>query len=272
MSVNFAGYETANNEPLRNARILWDALAGTVTADGSDGALALNDFAFQRWQVAATGNTWVMLTAATALVDTVFVDAHSLPVGATVVVATNSAATGGTFVTRATLTVAEKGECLAAMFSTVTTGAAYSVRRVRLTVNFAGDGPHYIGIIRAGVALQMARSFFGGHTPLRFDEELVMQSSETEQGQPLGRTVQRNAYQASPTWRHLEAQWVRDNWEPFRRVAMTRGFGLIENAQRMPESVGWCWAMRMPVPVNMGIRDYMEVSLQARALANRTGL
>jgi hypothetical protein len=29
----------------------------------------------------------------------------------------------------------------------------------------------------------------------------------------------------------------------------------------MPESVAWCWTDETPAPANMGVKDYMQVSL-----------
>jgi hypothetical protein len=29
----------------------------------------------------------------------------------------------------------------------------------------------------------------------------------------------------------------------------------------MPESAAWCWTDQTPQPANMGIKDYMQVSL-----------
>ena len=44
MTLDVSGYTLTGNQPLNRARILWQPLTGTVTAGGTDGALAANEF------------------------------------------------------------------------------------------------------------------------------------------------------------------------------------------------------------------------------------
>ncbi len=51
MTISTASYTVSMNEPLNHARILYAPLGGTVTADGSNGAYAQNDYTMQRWSL-----------------------------------------------------------------------------------------------------------------------------------------------------------------------------------------------------------------------------
>ena len=78
MTLSTSGYTVGSNRPLNCARILWKAIAGTITAGGTNGALAANDFTNQRWFCGALPANWTLDTAANEPLDTVFIDAHNL--------------------------------------------------------------------------------------------------------------------------------------------------------------------------------------------------
>ena len=255
MTLSTSGYTVGSNEPLTHARILYAPITGTVTADGTGGALAANDYTFQRWELGATSGNWTIQTAADADVDTVFIDAHSLA-GSTILVQT-AATAGGAFTTRATVTPTDNST-IAVMINNA--GSAYSVREVRLSVSGAASTAD-VGIIRAGKALQMQQAVFGGVQPIGLNRIVETRHSMSETGQWLGRTIQRQARRTQMDWAHLTADWYRANFEPFSLALPQTPFGLIQNPSRMPESVAWCWTDDTPTPSNMGIKNLMQVSL-----------
>jgi hypothetical protein len=257
MTLSTSGYTVGPNEPLNHARILWQPITGTVTADGSDGSLAVNDYTNQRWTAGTLPADWTLVTGANAEVDTVFIAAHNLgSTGSTIAVQT-AATVGGAFTTRATV-VPTDDSAIAVMINSG--GAPYVIREIRIRVT-GTSGLAQIGIIRAGVALQMERAVFGGVTPLGLNRVVETRQSISETGQWLGRTVQIQAQRTSMDWQHLSSAWYRANFQPFALSLPQRPFGLIQNPLRMPESVGWCWTDQSPAPVNMGMRDMMSVQL-----------
>lgn len=256
MTLSTAGYTVGSNQPLNRARILWQPLTGTVTGDGTTPANAANDFTFQRWTLGALPQAWVLETAADAQVDTLFIAAHNLA-GQTVTVET-SATTGGSFTIRATVNPTDNS-AIAVMFNTGG-GAAHTIRRIRVTVSGSGTGLS-AGIIRAGVALQMEQPVFGGVQPIGLNRMVETRHAMSETGQWLGRTVQRQALRTEMEWTHLTSAWYRANFQPFALTLPQRPFGLIQNPLRMPESVAWAWTDGSPMPSNMGVRDFMQVSL-----------
>lgn len=260
MTLSTTGYTVATNEPLNHARILWDMLSGTVTADGTNPSFAANDYTAQRWTLAAGANDWTLTLAAAADVDTVFIAAHNLA-GRTVTISTSPDLVTA-YTTRATIVVPDN-TTLAVMFNQGS-GASVSARRIKVNVS-EGSG-NVVGIIRAGEALQMQRSFYGGYAPIRLNRVTEGQQSFSETGQWIGRTEKRRALSTTYTWQHLTASWYRTNFEPFAQTLPLKPFGIIGNPSRMAEDVAWAWVQNDPRPSNMGIRDLMEVSLDVTGL------
>lgn len=262
MTLSTSGYTVGSNQPLNHARILYSPITGTVTAGGTNGDYATNDYTFQRWACGALTATWNLVTAADASVDTVFIAAHNLgSTGSTVAIST-AATVGGAHTTRATITPTDDS-AIAAMFNNV--GVAYTVREVKLTITGASALAE-IGIIRAGVALQMERPVYGGIQPIGLTRLVETRHSISETGQWLGRTIQRQASRTAMPWQNLTAAWYRSNFAPFALTLPQTPFGLIQNPSKMPESVAWCWTDETPQPENMGTRDLMAVSLNITGL------
>lgn len=257
MTLLTTGYTVGANQPLNHARVLYAPITGTVTADGTNGDLAANDFTYQRWDTGTPPANWTLVTAADAQVDTVFIAAHNLAtVGATVEVLT-AATVGGAFTSRATVAPTDNGT-IAIMINNG--GTPYTIRELRVTVT--GSNAAQIGIIRAGVALQMQRPVYGGINPLGLNRLIETRHAISETGQWLSRTVQRQALRTTIDWQNLEAAWYRANFHPFALTLPQKPFGLIQNPLRMPESVGWCWTDQSPAPENLGVRDLMRVQLE----------
>lgn len=257
MTLSTSGYTVGSNMPLNHARILYAPITGTVTAGGTNGDYATNDYTFQRWACGALTSTWVLVTAADASVDTVFIAAHNLgSTGSTVAIST-AATVGGAHTTRATI-VPTDDTTIAVMINNA--GTAYTIREIKLTITGASSAAE-IGIIRAGVALQMERPVYGGVVPIGLSRIVETRHSISETGQWLGRTVQRQARRTQMPWQNLTAAWVRSTWATFALTLPHTPFGLIQNPSKMAESVAWCWTDEVPQPENAGTRDLMSVSL-----------
>lgn len=257
MTLSTSGYSLGANQPLNHARILWAPVSGTITAGGTDGSLAANDYTFQRWSCGALPSNWTLVAAANVDVDTVFIAAHNLgTTGSTVEVQTASTL-GGAFTTRATI-VPTDDSTIAVMLNNA--GTPYSVREIRIRVTGASAAAQ-IGIIRAGKALQMTQPVFAGVKPIGLSRAVETRHAISETGQWLGRMIQRQASLSQMDWSHLDDAWYKANFAPFALALPQTPFGLIQNPLRMPESVAWCWTDAVPVPEYMGVRNFMQVSL-----------
>jgi hypothetical protein len=256
MTINTAGFTLGSNYPLNHARILWSPLAGTVSGAGSNPGYAANDYTSQRWTLAPGSNAWTLVTAADATIDSVFIAAHNLS-GKTVTIST-SATVGGSHTTRATISPTDNST-ICALFNTASTGVAYTIREVRVTVNEGSDIA--IGIIRAGVALQMAIPLYGGHRPLTLNRVTEAQQQFSETGQWLGRIIKRRAVTTSYDWEYLTATWYDTNFEPFAKTLPLQPFCIAGNPSKITTDVGFVFTDRDVEPVNMGINAYRSVSL-----------
>lgn len=257
MTLNIDGYTVGANRSLACARILWNMIRGAVSGEGEP-ELALTDDTSQRWIAGGPAQTWTLEAPADAELDTVMIAAHNLgSIGATVAIQT-SATMGGAFTTRATVTPPDNST-IAVMFNTAG-GSAHTVRRVRLSITGA-SAPIAIGIIRAGCALQMPHPVFGGVRPFGLSRVTEAQMVLSERGQWLGRTGKFVAMAGQVEWSLLPAAWYRASFEPFARTLPLHPFGLILNAEKMPESVGWCWTDADAQPGNSGVLDFVSVGL-----------
>ena len=254
MTINTAGFTLGSNQPLNHARILWDMMSGTVSGDGTNPAYAANDYTSQRWELAPGSNTWTLQTAGDANVDSVFIAAHNLT-GKTVTIST-AATAGGSHTTRATISPTDNST-IAVFFNNA--GVAYTVREVRVTVNDGTDIA--IGIIRAGVSLQMTIPIYGGHRPLNLNRVTEAQQQFSESGQWLGRIIKRRAVTSSYDWEYLTTTWYDTYFEPFALTLPLKPFCIAGNPSKIVTDVGFVWTDRDVEPVNMGINAYRSVSL-----------
>lgn len=286
MTLTTSGYTVTGNQPLSHARILYAPIVGTVTADGTDGALAANDYTFQRWAYTAGSAEWVLTAGAAVGIDTVIIGAHTLS-GTTVTIQTSPDLVSA-FTTRAVVTPSDNST-IACMFNNsgspfvpfpdgetlaleddasllledgdtiLVEGIDEATQRVKIVVQSPTGGT--VGIIRAGVALQMQRPLFGGIEPIGLSRIVETRHAMSETGQWLGRTIQRQARRTSMPWLYLTAAWYRSEFEPFALTLPQSPFGFIQNPEKMPESVAWAWCDETPAPSNMGVKDLMSVSL-----------
>jgi hypothetical protein len=254
MTISTSGYVVGANQPLNHARILWQPLTGTVSGDGLTPDYAANDYTSQRWQLVPGSNTWTLVTAADAAIDCVFIAAHNLS-GKTVTIST-SATVSGSHTTRATINPTDNST-IAAFFNS--TGTAYTVREVRVTINDGADIA--IGVIRAGLALQLPIPIYGGHRPLGLNRVTEAQQQFSETGQWLGRIIKRRAVTTTYAWDYLTATWYDTNFEPFAKTLPLQPFCIAGNPSKITSDVGFVFTDRDVEPANMGINAYRSVSL-----------
>ena len=243
---------------LNHARILYaSALAGaSVAATGGTGAAnVLNAATYSRWSFTDT-QTITMTLPNAQQVDAVGIGAHSLANGSALVEYSTSDA--GAWVQFAP---AQSGGAAMLFLS----ASAVSVKRLRVTVT--ADGPQVVGVIYAGIALQMQRPIYKGHTPATLARVTEYQSNESEGGQWLGRNVIRQGLKIDFDWSNLSAAWVRQYFDPFARATRTTPFFVAWNPQEFPREVAYAWTTGDPKFDNRGPRDLMSVSLSAKGAA-----
>lgn len=255
MTISTAYYTVGTNEPLNHARILYAPISGTITADGTNGDYAANNYTSQRWSLNPGACNWNLTTTADAEIDCVFIAAHNL--AGKVVTISTSATVGGAYTTRATVSPTDN-TTIGIIFNDLN-GTPYVIRELRVAVNDGTDIA--IGVIRAGKALQMPIPIYGGHRPLNLNRVTEAQQQFSETGQWLGRIIKRRAVTSSYEWEYLKSSWYDANFEPFAQTLPLNPFCIAGNPSKIGSDVGFVWTDRDPEPSNMGINAYRSVSL-----------
>lgn len=243
---------------LNHARILYaSALAGAaVTATAGTGAAnVLNAATYSRWSFTGAQTITMTLPAAQSI-DAVGLGAHSFASSSALVqFSTSDAGAWEDFAP------AQSGSAAMLFLRT----AAASVKRLRVTVT--ATGAQVLGVIYAGIALQMQRPIYKGHNPATMARVTEYQSNESEGGQWLGRNVIRQGLKVDLSWSRLSANWVRQYFDPFAVSARVAPFFVAWNPQDFPREVAYAWTTADTKPDNTGPRDLMSVSLQAKGAA-----
>lgn len=252
--ISTAFYTVATNEPLTHARILYAPIGGTVTGDGTNPAYALNNYTSQRWQLNPGPQSWNVSTPEPAKVDCLFIAAHNLA-GKSIQIQTSDTA-GGTPVTRATI-APQDASTICVLFND--RSFPWTVSEFRLVVNDGTDVA--IGVIRAGLALQMPIPIYGGHKPLNLNRVTEGQQQFSETGQWLGRILKRRAVTTTYEWDYLKADWYDANFEPFARTLPLNPFCIAGNPAKIGSDVGFVWTDKDIQVANQGIKSFRSVQL-----------
>ena len=246
----------SSNPPfaLNHARILYDnsLLGSTVSATaGLNESFTLIPNTADRWTV-SDGGAITFVLAANASIDTVCIGAHNLgSVGQTAAV-TYATTLGGAF--SSFDTAQSPSEDTAMMFHI---SSSISIREIKITLTGTGDA--FIGSIYAGIALQMQRPFFAGHTPINLSAVTSRYSSMSEGGNFVGEEIRRLGYKTSADWSNLENDWYRFYFQPFVKSARTLPYYFAWNLLQYPLDVGYCKTSEDISP-SYGVKTRLNVS------------
>ena len=140
-----------------------------------------------------------------------------------------------------------------------------SVRRLKVLCS--GSGSSFIGSIYAGVAMQMQRPFFAGHTPINLSAVTDYYSSRTESGNFIGREIRSREFSTSASWNNIGDTWYRAYFQPFVESAKILPFYFAWNLDQHPTDVGYCMTSADISPSYSGTRDLFSVSFDLVGLA-----
>ena len=222
---------------LNHARILYEnqleAYNSLTVSGGTNGNYTIVPNTWQRWSFTATGTDAIQYDMGTTFsADTICIGAHNLA-GATIEVYYDPDTAPGGFILLDTLTPTDNKPMMIHLSSAVTYG--------RLQINISGlSGSRYIGYISAGIALQMQRPFFGGHTPITDGDVTRYYSNETESGEIIGQQMRSQGFQTSAEWKNIDDTWYRTYFAPFKQAAKTRPFFFAWNLLQYPDDIGFC--------------------------------
>ncbi|MFP1646123.1 hypothetical protein [Pontitalea aquivivens] len=252
-----AGYASAATYPMTHARILWDNLPGTISADNAEeGFEATNAGSVDTvsWWIPTTATGfWQIDYAAPQTVDAVGIGAHDLA-GVLVVV---FAEIGGSYVEVASATP-EDNSALMFLFPAVeTTGIGIYI-----------GGKKRIGVVYTGQALEMQRAGYTSLGLIDLSRQAGLTSYISEGGQLMARFVQRRGLQAQYSWEHLTEDWYRANFDPFALAAQTEPFFIAARPQGYASDVAYAWVNDPITPSRMGVNNFLSVGFTAMGHAD----
>lgn len=243
-------------QPLTHARVLWQALAGAVSATSAAGgypaerAAAVDTASW--WLPAAAPASWSIRYDTVQTVDAVGIAAHELA-GAEVRIA---ALLAGVWQDLATLTPADNSAILVLLPRVETTSVRVSI-----------DGVAPVGVIYTGRVLALPVPEYTALPMLDLCRQATLTSYVSEGGQLLARFVQRQGRAGTCAWRHLPEDWYRTAFDPFARAALTEPFFLAARPGGYPEDCVYGWVDAPIVPSRMGVKTFLSVSFEVQAHA-----
>jgi hypothetical protein len=133
-----------------------------------------------------------------------------------------------------------------------------SRRYWRITLTGSGDVPK-IAVIYIGQVLVMLRKIYGGHSPAVLSRDTLLYNNMSDGGQFLGQYVRRRGVNGAVNLTNLPASWYRENFDPFVKAARENPFFFAWRPIDWPDEIAFGWTDKNIQPVNMGIRDLMQV-------------
>lgn len=243
--------------PMTHARIGYrtictlDNVVASSQAAGCPASDAVNVFTNEYWKPDVMPSSWTVDAGAGVDVDYIGIAAHTLgSAGAAVTI--ESSTDGATWTQRFAFAPVDNTPIML-IFDPVL------ARYWRL--NVAGAAAPRLGVIYIGQALAMQRPIYGGHAPLTLCRNTIIYNQMTEAGQFTARSITRQGNGTSFAWKHLEAAWYRQYFDPFVKAARSTPFFIAWRPQGYAAEVGYVFTTSDIKPSNMGVRDLMEVSM-----------
>lgn len=251
--TNFVG----NTFRLDHPRVLWNSATrrGTVTASSSaDGYAAVNAATattWDRWKPTELP-AWWSLSFTEETISALAIDTHTLGTsGASVAVQEWN---GSGWV-----------DLIAAVSPSDDAPIAFLFReraadRIRLYIT--GAAVPSIAVVHVSEALELPqRVYMGAPTPIDLALRTEFETTQSANGQWMGRSVSRFKNENDFTVQHLTERYVREVFFPFIKDAREYPYFLLERPYSFPAALSYRWRDDDIRPERMGIKSYMQVSL-----------
>lgn len=255
------GTATTPPFPLNHARILYDNLLlnySSVTASaGTNGSYALVPNTYKKWSVTTSSTVTLTIELPSNVdMDTFCIGAHNLWDGGTgnPWLIQYDSTTGGSFTTVGSGTPTSNAPIMVHLSSTV------SVRRVRFTISSAPIREKTIGYVSAGVALQLQRPFFGGHTPITMADNTVYRNNMTDGGEFTSRSIIRKGFSNNVSLDNVDRTWIQNYFLDFKEVSKEYLYFIAWNLLEYPNEVGLCMTGGDISLQFSGTRDLMSIN------------
>ena len=225
--------------PLNHARILYENILSNYSSTSAiDGDAATVPFAavpntFQRFTFTTTARFEIEMPREAC--DTICIGAHNLASGGYTVQAFFKELPADPY---SSFSPSVTPSSNASIMFHVPTSVNISGVEIRVT---GGAGGGYIGYVAAGVALQMQRPFFGGHTPITDATVTKFYDSWTESGNIIGRSKRSQGQETTADFKNIDDGWYRTYFQDFKESALTLPYFFAWNLLEYPDDVGMCF-------------------------------
>lgn len=215
-----------------------------VSADGSIVPKSLTPNTYERWDDASGTMTGVFQLSSATRINYVGIAGHNLfSAGTTEIEIRVSSTIGGGKTTINTLTPVSDAPLMIEIDED-------DVGEITI---FMPDGTdREIAVVYAGVSLQMPRNIYGGHSPIALSQKTEYQAVKSESGQILGKTIIRKGLETAFSWRLLDDQFYRDEFQPFVEAARTTPFFIKWRPEFYSDEVAFGEVNQDIKPINSG--------------------
>lgn len=242
--------------------LLEDTSATITASTEATGYLKENAYdwrVFDWWKATATGDSWIQAAFASAKTADYFAVAGSnlTDVGASIKLqySTDSGSTWSDATTAATGT---DNRVIFKSFDVIT--ASYW----RVLVN-APTAVASIGVVAFGNRLDLQRGFSPGFTPAALARMNEYQTSISDNGQFIGRSISRKMYDGKFTLTNITPEWVRNYWEPFVDHIETKPFFISWDTASHNDEAVFAWLSGQYTPPSYSTTTTMQVQLNYSA-------
>lgn len=234
-----------------------------ISASGVTPPKAIIPNTYERWVDAAGTMTGQFQTGTLVTIDFVAVGAHNLfTAGVSSVLISVTPTPGSGFIDVGSVSITNNSPFMLTFDTPLD-----DVAEVKI---FMDDGTdREIGVVYAGIALQMERNIYGGHSPLALSQKTTRRSVETETGNFLSNNIIRKGLAGSFAWQFLDPDWYRENFQPFVESARTKPFFIKWRPDLYGDEVAYAHTTDDITPVNMGGgHKLMSVSINVKGHAD----
>lgn len=261
-----AGTKVLPPFPLNHARILYvNKLQqyNTITASNEVASNpvinALKPNTHETWRFTTSSSVMqVDFGGPTQSIDMLCIGSHNLHRAGATIEVWYEPEPGGTFVQFDVTKEPEYTESQPIVFYSETAVDALTIE-VRIT---GATGVPTIGYISAGIALQMQRPFFNGHTPINDADVTEYYSNRSESGEIIGQMIRRQGYETTAEWQNIDDTWYRSFFAPFKQAAKLNPFFFCWNLLEYPEDTGFCRINKdVSAPMQNGTRTKRSISM-----------
>lgn len=143
----------------------------------------------------------------------------------------------------------------------------------RFRLSISGDNsPEQIPAIKIammGQALAMQRGITLNHKPITLSRKTEARPQVSEGGALLGRSIRREGVMTEIAFENIEADWLRQHFEPFIESARVYPFGWVWHPENYPAEVAFVWTPSGKEdirPAHSGLPDRMNVSFPVEGI------